>query len=98
MSRGAQKTARVSGRLRSFDMGVVADMVFAIAMVAIAAGAVAELQIEELRIGAAADGAAVGIGCLGLGNGGFVGASPGSRGIAGSELPPLPNIPHCCLP
>ena len=21
-----------------------------------------------------------------------------SRGMAGSELPPLPNIPHCCLP
>ena len=21
-----------------------------------------------------------------------------SRGVAGSEFPPLPNIPHCCLP
>ena len=21
-----------------------------------------------------------------------------SRGMAGSEFPPLPNIPHCCLP
>ena len=21
-----------------------------------------------------------------------------SRGMAGSELPPLTNIPHCCLP
>ena len=21
-----------------------------------------------------------------------------SRGMAGSELPPLPNIPYCCLP
>nr|AOE11686.1 hypothetical protein [uncultured bacterium] len=21
-----------------------------------------------------------------------------ARGMAGSEFPPLPNIPHCCLP
>ena len=45
-------------------MGVVVNMVFAIAMVAAAAGAIAELQIRMGGIGAATDGAFMPIGLL----------------------------------
>ena len=50
-----------------FYMGVVADMILAVAEVAIAAAAVAELQLGITYIGAAADGAAVTVSgfCLG---------------------------------
>ena len=48
-------------------MGVVVDVVLAVAVVAVALGAVAELQLRIGNIGAAADGAAVMVGSLGLG-------------------------------
>ena len=49
------------------NMAVVADMVFAVAVVAFAAGAVPEFQLRIAHIGSAADGAAVGVVCLGSG-------------------------------
>ena len=42
-------------------MGVVADVVFAVAVVAAAAGAVAELQLRVGLVGTAADGTLVGV-------------------------------------
>ena len=42
-----------------FNVGVVVDVVLAVAVVAVALGAVAELQLRIGNIGAAADGAAV---------------------------------------
>ena len=45
-------------------MGVVVDMVDAIAEIALAFGAVAEFQIGTFRIGSAADRALVAIGAL----------------------------------
>ena len=46
-------------------MGMVADVIFAIAVVAIAAGTVAEFQIGVGYVGPSADRAAVGVWCLG---------------------------------
>ena len=43
-------------------MGVIADMILAVAIVAIAPGAVPELQFRIRNICTAADGAAVGVG------------------------------------
>ena len=47
------------------DMGVIADMVFTVAMVTVAAGAVTEFQIRMGNIRAAANGAPMRIRCLG---------------------------------
>ena len=58
-------------------MGVVTDMILAVAMVAAALGAVAELQLGICYIGTAADTAFMGIGCLNRGRGSCVGASAG---------------------
>ena len=60
-----------------FHMGVVADMINAVAMIALTLGAVAELQFRMLCIRAAADGAAVIVGCLGLGYTGLIRACGG---------------------
>ena len=48
------------------NMGVVADMILAVAMVTAAAGTVAELQLRMACIGATADATFVGIGRLRL--------------------------------
>ena len=45
-------------------MGVIGNVVLAVAMVALAPGAVTEFQVGEFGVGAAADGAAVGVGQL----------------------------------
>jgi len=58
-------------------MGVVIDVVGAIAIVAVAAGAVAELQVRIGHIGTAADSAAVVIGCFHRGHACFVGSGTG---------------------
>ena len=58
---------KIPGRSPGFtllNMGVVADMIFAVAMIAAAAGAVTELQFRMACIGATTDGTFVGIGCL----------------------------------
>ena len=62
-----------------FDMGVVADVVFAVAMVAVAAGAVAKFQLWVRDIRSSAYGAAVGIGLLDGGGGRLVGTGRGER-------------------
>ena len=46
------------------NMTVVADVVFAVAVVALAAGTVTEFQFRIADICSAADGAAVGVGCF----------------------------------
>ena len=48
----------------SLNVGVIVDVVFAIAVIALAFGAVAEFQLRVGHIGAAADGAFVGVGGL----------------------------------
>ena len=60
---------KIPGRSPGFtllNMGVVADVIFAVAMIAAAAGAVTELQFRMTCIGATTDGTFVGIGCLRL--------------------------------
>ena len=47
-------------------MGVVIDVLFAVAVVALAPGAVPEFQLGEFGVRPAADSAAVGIGCYRL--------------------------------
>ena len=56
------------------NMGMIADMLLAVAVVAIAPGAVPELQIRMGNIGFSANGAAVGIGCLGGGGSCLIGS------------------------
>lgn len=76
------------------DMGVVGDVLGAVAVVALAPGAVAELQIGEIHIGAAADGALVGVGGLDLGMSGLVaarivegdGLAAGMDGLSGGAV------------
>ena len=58
-------------------MGMIADMVFTVAVIALAAGTVTEFQLRIAYISPAADGAFVGVVGLGLGNGGLVGAGFG---------------------
>ena len=70
-----------------FDMLVIADVVFAVAMVAIAPGAVPEFQLRVGYIRPSAYGAAVGVRCLGCGNGGLVGAGSGEGHHLGLFLP-----------
>ena len=69
-------------------MGVVTDMVGAVAIVAAAAGAVTELQVRISHIGAAADGAAVIVSKGGLGSrfGLLVGEGDGLGGFARGRL------------
>ena len=76
-----EKGSRRSGCLWLLDMGVIGDVVFAIAVVAIAPGAVAELQIRMGDICGTADSASVGVGRLGRGGGCLVGT-----GIKGDGL------------
>ena len=70
-------------------MGVVADVIFAVAVVTAAAGAVAEFQLRIGHIGTAADGALVSIGCFRLSDAGFVRAGAGEGDdlrLGGSRL------------
>ena len=53
-------------------MGVVADVIFTVAVIAITPGAVPEFQIRMGNVGSAADRAAMGVGSLGLGSGGLI--------------------------
>ena len=61
-------------------MGVVADVVFAVAEVAVALGAVAELQLGIRNIGATADGTAMVIRGADLGGAGLIRAASLARG------------------
>ena len=58
-------------------MGMIVDMVFAVAMVTLTAAAVPEFQIRIGNIRSAAYCTAVGVGILGLCHGGFVGPGAG---------------------
>ena len=69
-----------------FYMGVVVDMVDAVAVVTLAAGAVTELQLRIRYICPTADGTAVGIRTFGLGNGCLVRACTGEGNHFGSLL------------
>ena len=77
-------------------MGVIVNMVAAIAVVAVALGAVAELHIRVRHVGFPADGAAVGIGLLLLG--GIVYLEVDDLGLRGSlglllKKPAQPVLP-----
>ena len=65
------KPAFCKAGYRLFNMHVIGNMVFAVAVVALAPGAVAEFKLREFGIGSAADGAAVGVGGAGPGRSGF---------------------------
>ena len=54
-------------------MGVIADVIFTVAVISAATGAVAEFQIRMGHIGSSADGTPVGVGRLGSGGGSLVG-------------------------
>ena len=74
--------AEVCRRKLLLDVGVVADMLFTVAVIAAAAGAVAELQIRMGQVGLAANCTAVGIGSL-------LGGCCVILGCGGSELDDL---------
>lgn len=69
-------------------MGVIVDVVLAVAMVTVTAGAVAEFQIGVGRIGTAAYGAAVGVVCFcgAFGKGNCAGLFLGRRLFAGNVI------------
>ena len=58
-------------------MGVIADVILAVAVIAAAAGIVTELQFRVGQIGTAADGAFMPVGRLDGGGAGLVGTSVG---------------------
>ena len=70
---------------RCFDdllnVGVITDMVLAIAVIAIALGAVSEFQIGMGNIRSAADGTPMCAGCLWLGSGCLIRASVERNGL-----------------
>lgn len=83
-----------SPRLALLDMGVVADMVFTVAIVAVTAGAVPEFQLRVGYIGSSANGTAVIVWGFGSSDRGGVGT--GGRegnGFAGSVALFLPEQP-----
>ena len=67
-------------------MGMIVDMILAVAMIAPAPGAIAELQFRITNIGAAADGAFVMIRRFNLCGAGFIGTGIGERNGAGTAL------------
>lgn len=85
-------------------MLVVADMVFAVAVVAIAAGAIAEFQLRMGNVRPAAEGAAVVIGGLGSGHRGLIrpgrgeGNDRGALGLGGGLLRLFLKQPSCVDP
>ena len=65
-------------------MGVIADMILAVAVITLAAGAVTEFQLRVGGVGSAADGAFVGVVCFGFGVGGLI----GTGGREGDDFAP----------
>ena len=68
--------------LKLLDMCMIADVIFAVAVISVAAGAVTEFQLRVGHIGSAADGTLVGVVffCLGgsCGTGGSLGEGDGA--------------------
>jgi len=82
---GVYEKGRCAGHrpLGLLYMGMVVDMILAVAEVAVTAGAVPEFQLRVGHIRSAADGTLVGVGGFGSGGGGLVGAGAGEGDGAG---------------
>ena len=76
-----EKGSRGCGCLWLLDMGVIGDMVFAIAVITVTPGAVPELQIRMGDIRGTADSAPVGVGSSGYSGGSLIGTCIKGNGL-----------------